>query len=73
MMATESFLNDPELRRLILPVTRADFEMSAKIPLHAGTPVGHPDHVPHRPARYVRLPGERQGPGAVSPGGASSS
>jgi surfactin synthase thioesterase subunit len=30
IMATETFLNDPELRRLILPVTRADFEMSAK-------------------------------------------
>ena len=30
IMATESFLNDPELRRLILPVTRADFEMSSK-------------------------------------------
>jgi epothilone polyketide synthase C len=30
VVATESFLNDPELRRLMLPVVRAEFEMSSK-------------------------------------------
>jgi surfactin synthase thioesterase subunit len=29
VLATESFLSDPELRRLILPVIRAEFEMSS--------------------------------------------
>jgi surfactin synthase thioesterase subunit len=29
VLATEDFLNDPELRRLILPVIRAEFEMSS--------------------------------------------
>ena len=30
VLATESLLSDPELRRLILPVIRAEFEMSSK-------------------------------------------
>jgi epothilone polyketide synthase C len=30
IIATESFLSDPELRRLILPATRADFELSSR-------------------------------------------
>ena len=29
VLETASFLDDPELRRLILPVTRAEFEMSS--------------------------------------------
>jgi len=38
IVATESFLNDPELRRLVLPVTRADFEMGSKYRYEAEAP-----------------------------------
>ena len=38
VLATESLLSDPELRRLILPVIRAEFEMSSKYRYAAEAP-----------------------------------
>jgi acyl transferase domain-containing protein/surfactin synthase thioesterase subunit len=38
VLATESLLGDPELRRLLLPVIRAEFEMSSKYRYTAETP-----------------------------------
>jgi surfactin synthase thioesterase subunit len=38
VLATESLLGDPELRRLLLPVIRAEFEMSSKYRYAAETP-----------------------------------
>ena len=38
VVATGSFLDDPELRRLILPIIRAEFEMSSKYRHIAGEP-----------------------------------
>jgi epothilone polyketide synthase C len=38
VLATESLLSDPELRRVILPVIRAEFEMSSKYRYAAEAP-----------------------------------
>ena len=43
VVPTGDFLNDPELRRLILPVIRAEFEMSSKYRHVAGEPWDVPD------------------------------
>jgi surfactin synthase thioesterase subunit len=42
VLATETFLGDPELRRLILPVIRAEFEMSSNYRYAAGATLDAP-------------------------------
>ena len=72
IIATETFLNDPELRRLILPVIRADFEMSAK---YRYTPEP-PWDIPITCLTGLRdtyVSPENARPGAASPTSASSS
>ena len=67
IQATEQLLSDPELRQLMLPVIRADFEMAVNYEFVRGAAVGYPDHLFRGLRRSLRHPAAMRSAGAASP------